>query len=597
MSKTRSHEMSDPISFTLDLEDHRPDSNAEMRYPRVVEGLLDDLDEWGVCGTVFVVGEVAGQSPELVREIAARGHEIGLHGADHTPLTHLSPQQLREGAGAAAESLAELAGAPISGFRAPIFSLVPDSSWAPEILTELGFEYSSSVLPARNPLFGWPGAPREPFRWPCGLVELPVPVMGFGLLRMPLLGGTYLRAAPSVMVRWARRQARHHRAPWLYAHPYDFDPGEPRWVVPEAGRLGSLLLWHGRRSMSDRVQSLVENADQTLRDTARQLQDLPVFDPAQPKPSTRPARTLNTQRIRPRMTQQGQTPQPEQDLTHTGGHGRTAQDAHALTMENENNLTTEDNHGHSAQDENSLTAEDEYSTADMIHRLPRARLVDRADFIVESCRGQRVIHVGFADAGFRREQQRAGNWLHARIGACARELVGIDTDSAGVAEARSYGWDAHVADCTDPDAVEALGLAPADVVVAGEVIEHVTSPGALLDGMRHLCRDDGRLIVTTPNGAGIINSLAVLLRGVELMHPDHVVVFTPRTLSEMLRRQGWQAVEHAVYLPTVGSRSGSTLINRLALRTLLAIERLATHLGRPFAAEGLIAVAKPDLKP
>ena len=74
------------IAFTLDLEDHRPDESSDLRYPEVTARLLDDLDEWGVRGTVFVVGEVARESPALVAEVARRGHEIGLHGADHTPL-------------------------------------------------------------------------------------------------------------------------------------------------------------------------------------------------------------------------------------------------------------------------------------------------------------------------------------------------------------------------------------------------------------------------------------------------------------------------------------------------------------------------------
>ena len=545
--------MSGPILFTLDLEDHRPDSSAEIRYRSVVRALLDDLDRWNARGTVFVVGEVAQQSPELVREIAARGHEVGLHGADHTPLTELSPQQLREVLGAASRSLSDLVDAPIAGFRAPIFSLVPETSWAPQILSELGFEYSSSVLPAWNPLFGWPGAPRTPFRWPCGLIELPAPVTGIGPLRLPLLGGTYLRAAPTAVVRWARWRARHHQMPWLYAHPYDFDPGEPRWTVPEAGRVGSLLLWHRRRSMSKRVRMLVENSDRTLLEAARGLQDLPVFDPSRRRRPTRKAARQSATRQRRTVS-------------------RSA----------------------IADRERADGASDEYSQADMIHRLPRARLVDRADFIVDSCRGLRVIHVGFADAGFRREQQRSGGWLHDRLGSCARELIGIDADPVGVEEARCGGLQAHLADCTDRGAVRALGLEPADVVVAGEVIEHVTSPGALLDSLRLLCRDGGRLIVTTPNAAGIVNSLAVLLRGVELNHPDHVVMFTPRTLGEMLRRRGWRATEVAVYLPDVRSRSGSGLIDRIGVRSLLAFERLAARLGRPFAAEGLIVVATPD---
>ena len=268
------------ISFTLDLEDHRPDESIEPRFGAVTDELLRDLDEWGVTGTVFVVGEVARDDPDLVARVAARGHEIGLHGASHTPLPEVGPNVFRTVTAEAADRLAQLVQAEVQGFRAPIFSLVPKSAWAPEILSELGFKYSSSVLPARNPLFGWPQAPRTPFRWPSGLIEIPSPVFGFGPFTLPLLGGTYLRAAPSPVIGWAAKRAPDHA--WLYSHPYDFDPDEPRWVVPEVGRLGSRVLWWGRSAMKARVGQLVAGSRQTLADMAASLTALPVFRPALP---------------------------------------------------------------------------------------------------------------------------------------------------------------------------------------------------------------------------------------------------------------------------------------------------------------------------
>ena len=265
------------IAFTLDLEDHRPDESVEPRFAAVTDELLRDLDEWGVTGTVFVVGEVARDDPDLVARVAARGHEIGLHGADHTPLPKVGPDIFRTVTAEAADRLAQLVQAEVQGFRAPIFSLVPESAWAPEILSELGFKYSSSVLPARNPLFGWPQAPRTPFRWPSGLIEIPSPVFGFGPFTLPLLGGTYLRVAPRAIIGWAAKRAPEHA--WLYAHPYDFDPDEPRWVVPEVGRLGSRVLWWGRSAMKTRVRQLVAGSRQTLADMASTMPELPVFGP------------------------------------------------------------------------------------------------------------------------------------------------------------------------------------------------------------------------------------------------------------------------------------------------------------------------------
>ncbi len=245
------------MTFTLDLEDHRPSTEAEERYPALTRAVLDFLDARDVRGTFFVVGETAVAHPELVREVAARGHEIGLHGWRHQPLTELAPEAFRADAVRGKAVLEDLAGVPVVGFRAPTFSLVPDSRWAPEVLTEVGFTYSSSVLPARSPLFGDPSLPTSPFRWQSGLVELPCPVARVRGIGLPYLGGVYLRAIPGAASAVARRGIGKPQLLWIYCHPYDFDPDEEFWVVPEAGRLGSRLLWYRRSRTFAKVEAIL----------------------------------------------------------------------------------------------------------------------------------------------------------------------------------------------------------------------------------------------------------------------------------------------------------------------------------------------------
>lgn len=271
--------MSPIIAFTLDLENQHPNRSVDRRHVAITESLLDDLDDWGVTGTVFVVGDLIAESPDLIRSIAERGHEIGLHGADHQPLPEVGPKRFRAVTSAATESLTSLTGQPVVGFRAPIFSLTPDSAWAPEILSELGYVYSSSVLPARSPLFGWPGAPNEPFRWPSGLVEIPNPVAKIGPVRLPMLGGIYLRIAPDVLTRYIRHRLRYHPALWLYVHPYDLDPGEPRWAMPMVGPIGRRAMWWGRGRMRQRIEKLVAGSDLTMSAIAARQAAAPIFDP------------------------------------------------------------------------------------------------------------------------------------------------------------------------------------------------------------------------------------------------------------------------------------------------------------------------------
>jgi polysaccharide deacetylase family protein (PEP-CTERM system associated) len=515
-----------PVTFTLDLEDHRPGGRAELRFPAVTRGLLARLAEWGVTGTVFVVGELAAAHPELVRAIADGGHELALHGWRHVPLTDLRPDELRADVRRGRALLEDLGGHPVVGFRAPTFSLTAATAWAADVLAEEGFAYSSSVLPSANPLHGYPGAPHDPFVWPSGLVEIPVPVAGWGRWRVPYLGGTYLRVLPAPVVRAVHgRSAR--RLPWIYLHPYDTDPAERFWMVPDAGWL-SPLLWVGRRRVLDRVEELVRTgggAGPPLRDRVAGLRAAPRFDPAAP-----------------------------------GANGAAPPPA-GLTQ------------------------------ATMVHRLPPARLVDRIGYLADQARGRRVVHVGFVDTGCRSVQDRAGTWLHGHLAGAAASLVGLDVDADGVADARAAGLEAHVVDCRDPAAVAALGLEPADLVIAGEVIEHLDDPGAFLAGLHPLVAAGGRLVVTTPNAYGLLNVVASA-GGREINHPDHVVMFTWRTLTNLAARHGWVPVETRLYVPRVKAPDGGAAA--WAGRAVVGAERALGRLGHPYAADGMIVTFRPE---
>ncbi len=261
-----------PITFTLDLEDYAP-AGTPARALAIVPGVLELLAELGARGTFFVVGEFAEGEPALVKTIAAAGHEVALHGYRHVPLPNLSPATFRSETARGRDVLQDLCGVAVSGYRAPTFSLVPGSRWAVDELTELGFTYSSSVLPARSPLFGWPGQPRHPYRWPGGLLELPCPVASFGAhVANPYLGGVYFRVLPWTAVRLGLARSQANELLWLYCHPYDFDPEEPFVPRGDVGRFGNRLLWLNRAGMAARVaRVLTGRAGEPLAVRARAI--------------------------------------------------------------------------------------------------------------------------------------------------------------------------------------------------------------------------------------------------------------------------------------------------------------------------------------
>jgi len=268
-----------PITFTIDVEDHRPGPHAELRFPRVTRDVVEWLGERGIRGTFFVVGEEAQRHPDLVADIAGAGHEVALHGHRHVPVGSLSPEELRSDLRQGRDVLEQASGTAVVGFRAPQFSLVRDAAWVADELAEAGFRYSSSVLPTANPLFGFPGAPTGPFRWPSGLVELPAPLLGRGRMRVPL-GGVYFRLLPLAVTRRLLDGPEVGDVPWVYLHPYDFDPGERFYVVRDAHPLFSPLQWVNRRRVRPRLHALLaEDPGAPLAERVAVHEDLPAFAP------------------------------------------------------------------------------------------------------------------------------------------------------------------------------------------------------------------------------------------------------------------------------------------------------------------------------
>ena len=83
------------------------------------EKILDILDEYGVKTTFFMVDIWTRRYPELVREIAARGHDIGNHSATHPQMSRLSREKIRQELDVMADNAEKVAGVRPVLFRPP----------------------------------------------------------------------------------------------------------------------------------------------------------------------------------------------------------------------------------------------------------------------------------------------------------------------------------------------------------------------------------------------------------------------------------------------------------------------------------------------
>ena len=222
--------------------------------------VLDLLAEHDTTATFFVVGEVAAEYPDLLRDVSDAGHEIASHGHTHRPLWELDRDAFRAELRRSAAAIRRAVGERPVGFRAPNFSIDPDTEWAFAELRDAGYTYDSSVFPVRTPMYGVSGAPirphaidsADPFSEPGSdegdLYEVPTAVLD-PRVRVPIAGGFYARLLPRRLLSAGVRHLNGRGIPaTLYFHPWEFNPEVVRRDVPLSRRFVSFYGVEGLRS-------------------------------------------------------------------------------------------------------------------------------------------------------------------------------------------------------------------------------------------------------------------------------------------------------------------------------------------------------------
>jgi polysaccharide deacetylase family protein (PEP-CTERM system associated) len=214
------------------------------------------LDEFGIKATFFVLGSIADELPEIVREIACRGHEIASKGYAHRGLDQMPRNEFREDATRAREALERAVQRKIAGYRIAQGSIRLEDLWALEILAEEGFVYDSSMYPrfrsiAAQPWSRFPHVRRFGER---EIREFPLSTWGPDGFLFPVAGGNYFRQFPTRLMRRAVADwTRLYKSPFnMYFNVWELDPNLPR--IAAAGPLTSIRQYRNLRKMPGRLR-------------------------------------------------------------------------------------------------------------------------------------------------------------------------------------------------------------------------------------------------------------------------------------------------------------------------------------------------------
>ena len=204
----------------------------ETRFEKNTLKALDLLDLYDIKATFFVLGWIADQSPEIVREVARRGHEIASRGYYHRTIRQMTPTEFREDLHRTREALERASGMKVRGYRAAHRLSAPSDLWALDVLAEEGYAYDSSFVPNARATRHDPGTrfAHKHYYGEKEVWEFPVSTVKLGGWMVPIAGGNYFRQIPHTLLRHAvDHWDRTYDAPFvMYFHVWELDPDQPR---------------------------------------------------------------------------------------------------------------------------------------------------------------------------------------------------------------------------------------------------------------------------------------------------------------------------------------------------------------------------------
>ena len=183
---------------------------------------------------------------------------------------------------------------------------------------------------------------------------------------------------------------------------------------------------------------------------------------------------------------------------------------------------------------------DEYKEK-MIHPIPPAPVVERELYILGKAKGKRVLDIG------------ATGPMHEAIVEVAAVCFGIDI----VAKDEPNYFQIDIDHTAHLPALENI-----DMIIAGEVIEHLSNAGHFLDLLGEY---DCPIVLTTPNAFAEVGFQYVKHRGIEQVNKEHVAYYSYQTLCVLFERHGFKLDEFFWYHGKPNIAEG--MICRISKRT------------------------------
>ena len=247
-------------------------TDHELSVVNGIDKILDLLTTHDTYATFFMVGELIESRPELIDKILDNGHEIGFHTMYHDRLDSMKNKQefVDE-----LKKFAKLTSKKSKGFRAPSFSLNNSSAWAIDALVENGYQYDSSIVPAKTKLYGMPNAELKPYKITSKdleknnengkIIEFPLLTRKFFNYSIPVAGGFFIRLLPLRWIETAIKNNENKKIPsTFYIHSWELTP-EYMKKIP-LSKIDNFITYHNLEKTSRRLEKLLKKFEFTSFD-------------------------------------------------------------------------------------------------------------------------------------------------------------------------------------------------------------------------------------------------------------------------------------------------------------------------------------------
>lgn len=193
---------------------------------------------------------------------------------------------------------------------------------------------------------------------------------------------------------------------------------------------------------------------------------------------------------------------------------------------------------------------------------------------------QKILHLGCTNSPNLEDRLKSDRLLHNKLLEINQDTVGLDIDAAGLDVLRELHPNCNFI-LADANAMsQSLNGQRFDVIVCGDIVEHLDRPGQMLATCRKHLEDDGVMLLSTVNAFSIVRFLKAMLNH-EAVHDEHTCYYSPKTLARLASMNGLTVCDYGYY---AGERDRNMSLNRKISNT---IEKIVTFIW-PQMSEGVV---------